>query len=136
MISRISTNLALVVVAAEAVFLVADQVTGAQMLHAQPQPRRMETATLIAWPIVAAALIVSLGRFRSGDRRYWVTIPTKAARQLTATGIPLAIVAVAMMTFGNVPLGGNMVGGGVAILAGAVGMAVFSAVAARWRFHR
>ena len=135
-ISRISTNLALVVVAAEAVFLVADQVAGAELLRVQQAPNRRETAILIAWPMVAAALIVSLGRFRSGGRPYWITVPAKTARQLTATGIPLAILATAVTAFGNVPLGGNMVGGGVAILAGAVGLAVFSAVAARSRFHR
>ena len=135
-ITRIFVGLALLIVAAEAVFLVADQVSGAELLRVQQAPNRRETAILIAWPMVAAALIVSLGRFRSGGRPYWITVPAKTARQLTATGIPLTIIATAVRAFGDAPLGGNMVGGGVAILAGAVGLAVFSAVAARWRFHR
>ena len=135
-ISRISLNLALLVVAAEAVFLVADQVASAEMLPVQPAPGRQETATLIAWPMVAAALIVSLGRFRSGGRPYWITVPAKTARQLTATGVPLIIIATAVRAFGDAPLGGAMVGAAVVILTFSVALAALSAVAARWRFHR
>ena len=135
-ISRISLNLALLVVAAEAVFLVADQVASAEMLPVQPAPGRQETATLIAWPMVAAALIVSLGRFRPGARSHWVTAPAKAARQLTATGVPLIIIATAVRAFGDAPLGGAMVGAAVVILTFSVALAALSAVAARWRFHR
>ena len=133
MISRISLNLALLVVAAEAVFLVADQVASAEMLPVQPAPGRQETATLIAWPMVAAALIVSLGRFRPGARSHWVTAPAKAARQLTATGVPLIIIATAVRAFGDAPLGGAMVGAAVVILTFSVALAALSAVAARWR---
>ena len=134
-ISRILLSLALLVAASEAVFLAADQVTSAETLSVQPAPRRQETAVLIAWPMIAAALIAGLGRFRSGNRPYWITLPAKAARQLTATGIPLLIMATAVTAFGNAPLGGNMAGAAMAVLACAAVLAVCSAVAGR-RIHQ
>ena len=135
-ITRILVSLTLLVIAAEAAFLVADQVAGDDLLGIRPAPDRLKTAILIAWPMVAATLIVGLGRFGSGDRRYRVMITAKAARQLTITGIPLVIMAVAVMTFGNLSLGGNMVGGAAAILTAAAVLAALSAVAARRRFGK
>ena len=135
-ISRILLSLALLIVAAEAAFLLADQVASEEQFRVQPAPGRWETASLIAWPMVVAALMVGLGRAKSGNRPRWVTVPARAARQLTATGVPLAIMAAAVTAFGDASLGGNMAGAATAVLACAVVLATLSAVSAARRFRQ